>query len=334
MKEQHFVVGKEKVSVTASIGVAFRLPGSGCLAAELVNRANVAMKRVAEKGGGDFLFYDPILHAQASRRLRIQSDLRGAETRGEFLAYFQPIMCLRNGRVTQFEALMRWRHPQDGFVSPAEFIPIAEETAQIEAIGRWVLGESLHQAKRWPGFGPNHVMNVNVSGRQFANDCFVREVKSAVTCAGLAPPQVKLEITESTFMDDPERALNIINILADWGVRFAVDDFGTGHSSLAYLVSFPFSTVKIDRAFITGIDSSERNQKIVKAITNLAHDLEMTVVAEGIETMAEYQTVKKIGIDLAQGFLIGRPCPADDVRELLEVNFFQPKVFAADALAD
>jgi diguanylate cyclase (GGDEF)-like protein len=312
-----FDLGGKSVYCTASIGIALH-PGDGTTAGTLMRNADIAMYRAKERGRNAFEFFLPEMHQRAVRRLHLETALRGALDRGELLLHYQPKVALATDEVTGFEALLRWRHPELGLVSPAEFIPILEDTDLIAPVGEWVLREACRQVARWAadGFEPRPVA-VNLSARQFRMANFDRVVARTLRQTGIDPALLELELTESLLMQDPEETVRMLATLKRYGVRLAVDDFGTGYSSLAYLRRFPIDALKIDRAFVAEAAANADDGKIAAAIIDLGHSLGLRVVAEGVETPEQLEFLRARGCDEVQGFLISAPLAAREARERL-----------------
>jgi diguanylate cyclase (GGDEF)-like protein len=302
-----------KVSITASVGTARQGQG-GHNAEALVQHAELALQRAKSAGRGTWSFYDPALdQAQQARRMLAQ-DLREAIQNGSLRLHYQPLYAAASGRLTGYEALARWPHPVRGFVPPMEFIAIAEETGQIEALGRWVLDCACREAASWPG---ELTVAVNLSPAQFRRgDAVVHETLSALQSAGLAAHRLELEITESLLMNHTEQVLGTLRALHALGVQIAMDDFGTGFSSLAYLWRFPFDKLKIDRAFTQGLGTDGKVDAIVRSIVTMAHALNMRVNAEGVETVAQCKALCRLGCNELQGYLLGRPQPSERLPHL------------------
>ncbi|HXS53604.1 MAG TPA: EAL domain-containing protein [Usitatibacter sp.] len=312
-----FDVGGKSVYCTASIGIAVH-PGDGTTPAALVQSADIAMCRAKEQGGNAFQFFLPEMHARAVRRLHLESALRGAIERDEFVIHYQPKFDVRSDALVGFEALLRWNHPELGLLPPAEFVPILEETDLICAVGEWVLRETCRQLTSWTAGGCEPVpVAVNISARQFRMRKLERAVERIVGEAGIDAALLELEITESLLMRDPEEAIETLTNLERFGVRLAVDDFGTGYSSLAYLRRFPIAALKIDRTFVSEAARGAEDAKIAIAIINLGHSLGLKVVAEGVETPAQLQFLRAHGCDEMQGFLPGPPMSAEAAGRLL-----------------
>jgi EAL domain-containing protein (putative c-di-GMP-specific phosphodiesterase class I) len=241
-------------------------------------------------------------------------DMRRAIIAGGFEVHYQPCVSLRDNKISGCEALLRWRHPERGMISPAEFVPIAEETGLINRLGEWVLTTACAEAATWPG---NIRLAVNVSPVQFRSDTLALKVMAALAASGLAASRLELEITEAVLIRDDDAALAVLHQLRAIGVRIALDDFGTGYSSLSYLQRFPFDKIKIDRCFVTDIGTPEGSASIVEAVVNIAAARRMTTTAEGVETEAQRELLRALGCSEMQGYLFSPPKPAADVRQLL-----------------
>jgi len=302
-----FEVAGQRVFVTASVGIA--MSASGYVDEEDILRdADIAMYHAKQAGRGRWVMFDKTMQLAAVRRLRLEADLRDAIARKEFFLQFQPIVTPIDGRVRGFEALLRWRHPRDGVVPPVDFIPVVEETGLIEPIGAWVLAEACRQLGLWQRrYDTQLSMSVNVSAVQFTRGALVDVVRCALRETGIAPASLKLELTESAVMTDPEQALRVFADLKALGVRVSLDDFGTGYSSLSYLRRLPIDTLKIDRSFVSKIDVHADKRQIAQAVLALARALGMDVVAEGVETEAERDLLREMGSDYVQGYFYHRP---------------------------
>ncbi|MFZ3322745.1 MAG: EAL domain-containing protein [Usitatibacter sp.] len=305
------------VHCTASIGIAVH-PGDGANAGTLIQNADIAMYRAKESGRNNFQFFLPEMHESVARRLHLEIALRGALARKEFLVHYQPKIDVGNGAITGFEALLRWRHPEFGQLSPSEFVPVLEDTDLIVPVGEWVLQTVCEQIRRWSGRGlaPRPVA-VNLSARQFRLENLDAVVERIVTATGIDPSLLELELTETLLMHDPERAIRTLGNLVRFGVSLAVDDFGTGYSSLAYLKRFPIHSLKIDRAFISDATTNPDDAAITLAIINLGHSLGLKVVAEGVETEEQLAFLRANGCDQMQGFFFSPAIPADDAGAML-----------------
>jgi EAL domain-containing protein (putative c-di-GMP-specific phosphodiesterase class I) len=247
-------------------------------------------------------------------RSKLERDLQSALTNGEFELFYQPIVDLKDNKITTFEALLRWCHPERGLVSPTEFIPIAEDMGLIVPLGEWVLRTACAEAAKWPD---DIAVAVNVSAIQLTSKNLINGVIGAIASAGLPANRLILEITESVFLENTFANLATLNSVHKLGVRFAMDDFGTGYSSLGYLLSFPFSKIKIDRSFIADLSNKPEPRAVVRAIADLARSLNMRVVAEGVETAEQRQQAQSLGCTDIQGYLISVPRPAPEIPELL-----------------
>jgi diguanylate cyclase (GGDEF)-like protein/PAS domain S-box-containing protein len=308
---QPFALGDRAQYVSVSMGIA--LPGPRSQTAEQVIRdADTAMYRAKERGRARYELFDERMRVRTLVRMRIDHDLRRAVPGEDLHVHYQPIVSLADGDVAGFEALMRWTHPGRGDVSPAEFIPIAEESGLIGAMGRWILEQAAEQAVRWRGLGgagaESLTVSVNLSARQFAQGQLADEVATVLGTTGLEPERLMLEITESVLMDEADAAIAELNALKDLGVKLVLDDFGTGYSSLSYLERFPIDALKIDRSFIAALDAGGSGA-IVDAIVSMAHSLDLRVTAEGVETEDQIEHLRRIGCGYAQGWYFGRPAP-------------------------
>ncbi len=315
---QPFDLDRNSAFATASIGIA--LSSSGYDRPEDILRdADIAMYRAKENGKARYEMFDHAMHARAVSRLQLESDLRRAVEQKEFCVYYQPIIALETGRLAGFEALVRWNHPRQGLVAPADFIPVAEETGLIVPIGQWVLEEACTKIHEWQLISPIHralSLSVNLSARQVAQPDLLDRIKDALEHSKLDPHHLKLEITESVVMENAEAAVQVFKQLRSLGVQLSIDDFGTGYSSLSYLHRFPLNYLKIDRSFVKRL-STDHDHAIVKTISTLAHNLGMEVIAEGVETEEQYQRLKDLGCEYGQGYLFSRPIDNDGVISLL-----------------
>jgi diguanylate cyclase (GGDEF)-like protein len=315
---QPFVLDKNSAFATASIGIA--LSSSGYDRPEDILRdADTAMYRAKENGKARYELFDHGMHARAVSRLQLESDLRQAVEQKEFSVFYQPIVCLQTGRLSGFEALVRWNHPRRGLVSPADFIPVAEETGLIVPIGQWVLDEACQHIRECQLYSPSHrslSLSVNLSARQVAQPDLLEQIKQALATSKLNSHCLKLEITESVVMENAEAAALMFKQLRSLGVQLSIDDFGTGYSSLSYLHRFPLNYLKIDRSFVMRL-TTDNDNAIVRTISTLARNLGMEVIAEGIETEEQYQQLKMLGCEYGQGYLFSRPVDNNGVRLLL-----------------
>ena len=307
-----FQLGSQQVFSSASIGIA--LGHSEYERAEdLLRDADMAMYRAKARGKARHEVFDAEMHTRAVALLQLETDLRWAIERDEFRLYYQPIVNLADGAVIGFEALIRWQHPQRGLVSPAEFIPIAEETGWIVPIGRWVLEEACAQLARWQAETKAPLsMSVNLSGKQFSQPDLIELVETIIRESGIAPNSLKLEITESAIMEDAQIVTTRLLQLRKLGVQLGLDDFGTGYSSLSYLHRFPLDTLKIDRSFVARLLEDGENREIVRTIVTLGKNLGMNVVAEGVEEAQQLSDLRDLDCQHGQGYLFARPLPADE----------------------
>ena len=305
------VVGEHAIRISPSIGIAI-FPQDGADAHILLRNADAAMRRVKERGGNGFRFFDQTMNKAATERLDLETALRLAVDRQEFVVHYQPQLRLSDRRVLGCEALIRWHHPKRGLVPPLEFIPLAEETGLIVPIGIWVLRAACRQVQSWRAAGLGDLsVAVNLSARQFHQPDLVTQIRAAVAETGLPPSALEIELTESTVMDDAERAVGILRELRAIGIRISVDDFGTGYSSLSYLRKLPINSLKIDRSFISDIGIDADDDAIVQTIIALGKVLRLEEIAEGIETEAQAEFLNRHGCDIGQGYLFARPMPAD-----------------------
>lgn len=315
-----WVVGMHEFHITTSIGIAI-YPEDGEDAEALVKNADAAMYQAKEMGRNNFQFYTPIMNARVVRRLELENHLRKALERDEFIIHYQPQVELSTGQIVGTEALIRWQHPQLGLISPSEFIPVAEDTGLIMAIGKWVVRTACSQTKAWQDAGhlPMRV-NVNLSARQFQQPNLVREIADILGETGLDPQWLELEITESLAMKDVEFTGRMLFELRKMGMTVAIDDFGTGYSSLSYLKRLPIDIIKIDRSFIRDITTDPDDASIVSTIIMLARNLKMKVIAEGVETIEQLDFLRQQNCDQIQGFLFSKPLPVDEMEKLLKHN--------------
>jgi diguanylate cyclase (GGDEF)-like protein/PAS domain S-box-containing protein len=316
---QPFNIGGHEVFTTTSIGIALSTTGYEN-AEDLLRDADTAMYRAKTQGKKQHVVFDKEMHDRAMQLLQLETDLRRAVDRCEFFLDYQPIVSLATGEIRSLEALVRWRHPERGLVSPGEFIPIAEETGLIIPLGQWVLNEATRQMRDWLSRGvvaPGVTISVNLSGRQFSQTDLLEQIGAALTESGLPAGNLKLEITESMVMEKVETAIGVLRQLRALGVELSIDDFGTGYSSLSYLHRFPINTLKIDRSFVMRMTDNSENAEIVRTIVTLARSLEMDVVAEGVETATQLRQLRELECDFGQGYLFSRPVGAEKVAELM-----------------
>jgi len=298
------------------IGISV-FPTDGDSKVLMLQCAETAMHRAREVGLNNYQHYKPSMNARALERLTLENDLRGALGKGELCTFFQPQVEIDTGRITGSEALIRWKHPELGMIPPAQFIPIAEDSGLILSIGEWVLRSACMQARKWQKTGAPIVISVNLSANQFKQQNLVAIVESALRNSNMLPSLLELEITESMSMKNPDDTLKTLTSLKDLGVRIAIDDFGTGYSSLSYLKRFPIDTLKVDRSFLMDIPENPRDAEIVKAIIAMAHSLNLTVIAEGVEKESQAQYLLGNGCEKMQGYLFSPPVPAQEFDRLL-----------------
>jgi diguanylate cyclase (GGDEF)-like protein len=306
-----------ELHIKSSCGVACMPPGSPTASEELFRWADIAMYRAKAAGRSRVVLYEASMQERVSSRMNIENALRGALDRREMQLYHQPIIDLTTGQVNGVEALMRWQRADGTMVPPNEFIPIAEETGLIDALGSWALVEALTQLRSWIDeriVAPTTTMSVNVSPYQLADPRFPGTVHDALRRTGLPAELLWLEVTESVMVDNPVQSSAALNRVRESGVRIALDDFGTGYSSLVFLRQFPIQRIKVDRAFVHSIDEREDDRSLVRTIIGLGELMGLDIVAEGVETMAQLKTLRALGCAKAQGFLISRPVPANAMR--------------------
>jgi len=332
-----FIIAGRDINVRASLGIAMTEVGHDG-AESLLRDADVAMYAAKADGKGRYEVFEEHMRALVIDRLELKADLRGAVEHDQIDVHFQPLVALASGRVVGAEALARWAHPARGTIAPDDFIPIAEETGHIVPIGRMILRRACAQARRWqtqvPG-AAEMAVHVNVSARQLQQHSLLADVTGALDASGLAPRSLVLEITESTLVGDSEATISRLQALRELGVRLAVDDFGTGYSSLSYLPRLPVDMIKIDKAFVDGVDGSSAGATaLTGAVVSLGATLALETVAEGIETPAQLAALQGLGCLSGQGYLYARPCPPDEFLSMLHtaagagnrlVPAFQPR---------
>jgi diguanylate cyclase (GGDEF)-like protein/PAS domain S-box-containing protein len=318
-----FCVGDTTVHISASFGI-FLNPTDYTNPSDLLQNAHIAMHKAKDQGRGRFKVFTRKMLTQARRLLTLENDLRRALANRELFMHYQPIFSLQTMRLTGFEALVRWQHPEKGVVAPDDFIPLAEDTGLIHEIGTFTLERACRDMASWsrahPGSGHLDVA-VNLSPRQFCRPGLAGLVQEILESAGLRPGMLKLEITENAVMDRPEMALRLLKQLKSLGVKISIDDFGTGYSSLAYLRRFPVDTLKVDRSFIQTVTSGTENQEIVRAIVVLAHSLGLDVVAEGVERIEQVNMLKDLACESVQGYYFHRPQSGLDTLALIRSLF-------------
>ena len=318
-----FKLRGQEVVISASIGIALD-QGEHKMAEHLLRDADTAMYRAKVAGKARHEVFDEAMHTQAMARMQLENELRAAIEQGQFQLVYQPIVDLPTQEISGFEALIRWKHPDRGTVPPAEFIPVAEETRLIVPIGRWVLREACMQLQAWNAQLPPEralSISVNVSKREVAEPGFVQEVRRLLRTTGIDGPQLKLEITESVIMDNPEHIIEVLRQLKQLGIELHMDDFGTGLSSLSCLHKFPLDVLKIDRAFITTMGPNREYAAFVHTIVTLAHSLDMKVTAEGIETPEQLAQLLALDCDYGQGYLFSKPLSASEAEAIIDRKY-------------
>ncbi len=315
---QPYCIKGHELYVTVSIGISI-YPDDGEDVETLVKNVDMAMYAAKEEGQG-YHFFTEEMNRKALERIKLESSLRTALQDNQFVVYYQPIVDDET-RIVGMEALLRWSHPELGVVNPAQFIPVAEEIGAIVSIGKWVLYTVCQQARTWHDKGyEGFYMAVNLSARQFKEPDLVEMVEETLEATGLPPDCLKLEVTESSIMENPEQAIAKMELLRARGIHFSIDDFGTGYSSLGYLKRFPVDTLKIDRSFVMEASTNKDDQEIIKTIISMAHNLKMKTVAEGVETQDQQDFLTRQGCHMTQGYYHGRPMPADKFEEILQTR--------------
>jgi diguanylate cyclase (GGDEF)-like protein/PAS domain S-box-containing protein len=318
--DEPYRLGGQDYFCSASAGINIAQE-EGMTPAVLLKNADVALYRAKDSGRSNYQFFSEDMNKHAIQALQTKTGLRHALDRNELVVHYQPQVDLRTGMIIGAEALVRWNHPTKGMIPPMEFIPVAEESGLIFPISEWVLAEACTQVKRWRDAGlPNLRMAVNLSGRQFRQIGLAEHIQRLLEKVGLAPEWLELELTESTLVKDAAAAIVVCKELKAIGVWFAIDDFGTGYSSLSYLKRFPVDTLKVDRSFIKELPGNDEDAAICTAIVAMAHSLNLSVMAEGVETTAQRDLLARKGFDAAQGYLFGRPVPGEDLTALLRAT--------------
>jgi EAL domain-containing protein (putative c-di-GMP-specific phosphodiesterase class I) len=321
-----FVIQKRELFIEASIGIGL-YPADGKDAEMLVANVDTAMYRAKETGRNSFQFFTRRMQEQSQERAAMESGLRRALPREEFVLHYQPILRLATRVPIGVEALVRWMHPEKGILAPREFIPLAEDAGLITRVGEWVLRRACEQARSWQVRGvPKLRVSVNVSAHQFQQREFAAAVRRIVEETGLPPASLDLEITESVAMRDLAHTGRMLTELTDFGVQISMDDFGTGHSSLNYLKHFPIRRLKIDQSFVAGMARHEKDKAIVATIISIAGNLGLDVTAEGVETEEQAALLAGMGCPDVQGFLFGRPVPAEQLEAFLGLGPKPPGV--------
>lgn len=324
-----FILGSHEVHVSASIGIAI-YPTDSEDADTLMKYADIAMYHAKDLGRNNFQFYTESLNTAAVERFNMENQIRNALNNNEFLLYYQPQVNVQNGAITSVEALIRWKHPERGITYPVSFLPLAEETTLILPIGEWVLRASCSQMCRWIecGFSFHHI-SINISNIQFRQNNFLEMVSDALDKTGLDPHYLELELTESCMMEQVEKNISVLKELRAMGVCITIDDFGTGYSSLRHLKRLPLNRLKIDKSFTKDIIHDPDSQSIVKAIISMAHNMDIKVIAEGIETKQQGILLKEYGCDLMQGYYFCKDLPAEDIVTLTQKSTNEHSCFCS-----
>jgi predicted signal transduction protein with EAL and GGDEF domain len=310
----------QEIRVTASIGISL-FPGDGEDEQVLMKNADTAMYQAKEEGKNNFQFYSMALKSHTVEKLALESHLRHAVERSEFEVFYQAKVSIQTGEIRGVEALLRWHNPTLGHVSPAQFIPLTEETGMIITIGRWVIRQACEQIRNWNGQAlPPVCISVNLSPRQFSDPELVPFIKRTLVETGIEPARLELEITESMVMHNAERSLKKLNEIKALGIRIAIDDFGTGYSSLSQLKRFPVDTLKVDRSFIRELETEEEDRAITQAIITMGKTLGLTIVAEGVETAEQQSFLSKHACDEIQGYYFSKPIPCAEFERLLRTH--------------
>lgn len=320
---QPFSLSGNTISIDLNIGIApcdteYDTPE------EILRDADIAMHYAKEKKNGLGVFTKE-LRARFLKRVRFEMDLRHALHRDELILHYQPIISLSEGRIVGFEALLRWHHKEFGLIPPSTFIPIAEDSGLIQPITVWILQQTTNQLANWQKISPRYkdlMVSVNISGKHLATDDLIDDVENALLASTVEPSTLKLEITESSAMENPDHTVSLLRRLKHLGVQLSIDDFGTGYSSLSYLQRLPFDTLKIDRSFVSGVGDDAENSEILQTIISLAKNLRMRVIAEGIETESQLAVLQNLGCDFGQGYLLAKPVSRDEAEKLLYSHGF------------
>ncbi|HXI74312.1 MAG TPA: EAL domain-containing protein [Pyrinomonadaceae bacterium] len=312
-----FAAGNQEVYLTASMGISASSDSANG-ASSILQNAGAALRRARNNGGNNYQFYTADMNATSLKRLSLETSLRYAIDNEEFVTFYQPVVDLSSGEIDGFEALVRWQHPELGLLAPIEFLDLAESTGLIVEISECVMRAACRQTLQWQKQGRKNLrIAVNVSARHFRQKNFIDRIVHIVAESQLDPRSLELELTESSIMENPEAAAEVLNEIRALGIAIAIDDFGTGYSSMSYLKLFSVNTLKVDRSFVSGVATDPHNAAMVRAMVTLAHDLNLRVVAEGIETEAELVFLKHLQCDEGQGYFFSKPQPAAALSEML-----------------
>ncbi|EOQ89702.1 diguanylate cyclase (GGDEF) domain protein [Leptospira yanagawae serovar Saopaulo str. Sao Paulo = ATCC 700523] len=311
LSQPFHIMGRD-LFTTISMGIALS-PNDGITSAELLKNSDMAMYKAKELGRNNYKFYTNELILRSEKRLYIENSLRKAIQNEELILFFQPKISTITNQVCGAEALIRWKHPERGWVPPIEFIPVAEDSGIIERIGDWVLEEACRLKKEWCEMDlPSFPLSINVSGKQLARSNWSHRVQATILQYGINPEEIELELTESSIMENPEKSIEAFEYLSELGIKVSIDDFGTGYSSLSYLKKIDADVIKIDRSFVVDLELNEDDRAICKAIINMAHSLGLEVIAEGVENAAQRDLLHDLGCHMIQGYLYSKPLPAEE----------------------
>lgn len=317
---QVHVLKDHELFVTSSIGISL-YPNDGSDGQTLIQNADVAIHHAKESGSNHYRFYESAMNTQSLYRLNMESSLRKALEREEFVLHYQPQINIKSGKIIGFEALLRWHHPSLGMVSPVEFIPLLEETGMINPVGRWILRTACQAGREWNELGLGDIkISVNISPLQFENSDISSIVAEVLSETSLEAKYLEIELTESAIMRSPQKTIEVLSTLNDMGVTLAIDDFGTGYSSLSYLQKFPIDVLKIDRSFVKDVSKNNGDASIVSAIISMAHSLKLSVIAEGVETVRQLSFLQERDCEMVQGFLFSKAVPFENSLSMLEAG--------------
>jgi len=312
-----FVLSTKEYFITVSIGVAFA-PKDGKTSQALIKNVDSAMYMAKANGKNTYTYFEDSYNQMLTDKIELQSELRRAIENEEFVLFYQAQMDISKKKLVGFEALIRWNHPIKGLLNPVDFIYLAEESGLIIPIGKWALKCACKQLKEWSDMGYTDItMSVNLSARQFRDENFVQTILEIIEETGIDPSRLELEITESIALDNLEYTIEVIKELNKIGVKFSLDDFGTGYSAMSYLKRLPISNVKIDKSFLDTVLEDTTDQKIIQAIINLAYNLDLQVIAEGVEQLEHEQLLQRLNCNMAQGYLYSKPVPKEKAEDLL-----------------